>query len=115
MAGLARQHDSHRLHVNDRLAPEGAADFGCMHAQVARLHAEQPGDESSYDEVALAGNPELRLSVGVGARERRVGLDVALVYGRCLEAQLDDLVSGGEARSEVTHLVFDALRDIRRL
>ena len=65
--------------------------------------------------MALGRDPDLRLAVGVGAREAGVRLDIALVHGRRLEAHLHDFVGRGEARGDVAHLVLDALRDVRGL
>ena len=115
MAGLARQRDGHRLDIDDGLAAEGAADLGGMHAQVAELHAEELRGIRAHDEVPLARAPELALAVGVEARDAGVRLDIALVHRRGLEGHLDDLVGRREARLDVAHLVFDALRDVRRL
>ena len=40
-----------------------------MNAQVAGFHAKEPHRERAHDEVTLIRRPELRLAVGVEARE----------------------------------------------
>src|SRR4029077_1082945 len=81
MAAFARQHEGHRLDINEGLAAEPAADLCWIDPKVAEFHAEQLCSVGPHDEVALARAPELALPVGVAAGHATLRLDIGLMDG----------------------------------
>ena len=114
-AGLARQHDRDRFDIGDGLAAEAPAQLRRVDLEVAERNADDLRDQVADHEMALAGAPQLGLTVRVAARERRMRLDIALMHRRCAIFLLDDLVGLGETFLDITDLEPDDLGDVRRL
>ena len=115
MAGLFRQRHRDRFNIHHRLAAKRTANFSGMATQIAGFHAEQLGRHGAHHEMTLAGRPDFGLPVGIGARQTRVRLDVALMHRRGFETHFDDFFGGGKTRRHIADFKLDFFGDIRRL
>ena len=113
--GLPGKNDGERLEIDIVLAAESAAELGRDHADLRNVHLEKLRALRADDEMALGGGVDLDLAVLGVARERGLGLDIALVHGLGVEFALDDEVRLREALLHVALGEIEHLGEVGRL
>ena len=110
--GLARQQHGHRFEIDLGLAAEPAADFQRGDADIGLRDLQDRGGQFADHEVALAGCPDLRLSVTVPHCHAGMRLDIALMYRRGDKAPLDHHRRAGQRRGRIAAVLHMAYRRV---
>ena len=111
-AGQHRAEDGERLGERVDLAAEAAADRAADEMKLVRRHVEDLRAGVEREEQRLRRGVDDIAAVGVGGRDRAVGLGRRVLDRRHLVALLEDVVGGGEAALDVAEAQLLVIVDV---